>query len=60
MSDETGKWKAYNGDGSAHTCNSKTTSSTNGASEVDQKAVIKTVLARLDGIRQDLERLTAG
>jgi hypothetical protein len=64
MSKETGKWLPYNSDESAHDCrtkngNAKTpqSASQQKLTEVDQKAVIKTVLARLDGIKQDLERL---
>ena len=58
MSDETGKWLPYNNDGSAHDCRTKAASNGNSnGKELDEKTVLKTVLARLDGIRQDLQKI---
>jgi hypothetical protein len=62
MSKETGKCLPYNSDGSTHDCRNKSEekfADTTISSKIDEKAILKTVLARLDGIRQDLEKLLA-
>jgi len=56
MSDETGKWKAYNGDGSAHMCNSKT-SNGNGKKEYTLDEVQKKLETL--GIIINVDRLMA-
>jgi hypothetical protein len=58
MSDETGKWKAYNADGSGHDCRDK---NGNGNGNTEKKFSLEEVVRKLEsiGIIVNVERLMA-